>query len=162
MKFWDKVKSWFDNMARERQISVQDNGTERWRAEISPLKLTAIGVGIVAVVFVVLLLLVAYTPLLDLLPGYRTSATKAREMLIRNIVRTDSLERRLNEMLIYNENRILVVGGKTPAMQSSKNDSLQHYKEYVAPSKEDSLLRRKMENDERYRPRKSTAEAKND
>ena len=93
----------------------------------------------------------AYTPLLDLMPGYRTHAGRSREMLIRSIVRIDSLERKMNDMLTYNENRILVVSGKTPAMQSLKNDSLQRNKSFVAPSKADSLLRQKIENDERYR-----------
>ena len=54
-------------------------------------------------------------------------------------------------MLTYNENRILVVSGKTPAMQSVKNDSLQRAKAFVAPSQADSLLRQKIENDENYR-----------
>jgi murein DD-endopeptidase MepM/ murein hydrolase activator NlpD len=72
-------------------------------------------------------------------------------MLIRSIVRIDSLERKMNDMLTYNENRILVVSGKTPAMQSVKNDSIQRNKAFVAPSKADSLLRQKIENDEHYR-----------
>jgi murein DD-endopeptidase MepM/ murein hydrolase activator NlpD len=118
---------------------------------MSLFKFGAIMVAIVALIFAVLLLLVAYTPLLDLLPGYRTNAAQSREMLIRNIVRVDSLERKMKDMLTYNENRILVVNGKTPAVQSVQKDSLQQKSEFVHPSKADSLLRQKMENDERYR-----------
>ena len=151
MELWERMKEWADEATRKHQISLHDNGEERWSADISPLKLTTIGVAIVTLIFGVLLLLVAYTPILDLLPGYRTNAAQSREMLIHNIVRIDSLERKINDMLTYNENRILVVNGKTPAIQSVQKDSLEQNKEFVAPSKADSLLRKKMENDERYR-----------
>ena len=151
MRLLEILKEWFAKATHKRQFSLQVDGEERWFADMSALKFTAIGVAIVTLIFGVLLLLVAYTPLLDLLPGYRTNAAQSREMLIRSIVRIDSLERKLNDMLIYNENRILVINGKTPAIQSVKNDSLQQNKDFVAPSKADSLLRHKMENDERYR-----------
>ena len=145
------MNSWFNSIFRKRRFVLFDRDEERWHAELSPTSLTAIAVAVVTLVFGVLLVLVAYTPLLDLMPGYRTHAGRSREMLIRSIVRIDSLERKMNDMLTYNENRILVVGGKTPAMQSLKNDSLQRQKSYVAPSKADSLLRHKIESDERYR-----------
>ncbi|MBE6211868.1 MAG: M23 family metallopeptidase [Rikenellaceae bacterium] len=151
MKHLDKINSWFGGVFRKRRISLLDNTEEQWHAELSPASLTAIGVAVVTLVFGILLILVAYTPILDLMPGYRTNAGRSREMLIRSIVRIDSLERKMNDMLTYNENRILVVSGKTPAMQSVKNDSLQRNKSFVAPSKADSLLRKKIENDERYR-----------
>jgi murein DD-endopeptidase MepM/ murein hydrolase activator NlpD len=136
---------------RKRRVSLIDNDEEQWHAELSPATLTAIGIAVVTLIFGVLLILVAYTPLLDLMPGYRTNAGRSREMLIRSIVRIDSLERKVNDMLTYNENRILVVSGKTPAMQSVKSDSLQRNKGFVAPSKADSLLRQKIENNEQYR-----------
>ena len=145
------INSWIGGVLRKRRISVFDNEEEQWRADVSPVMLTTICIALVTLVFGVLLLLVAYTPLLDLMPGYRTNAGRSREMLIRSIVRLDSLERKMNDMLTYNENRILVVGGKTPTMQSVKSDSVQRNKAYVAPSKADSLLRNKIENDDRYR-----------
>ena len=151
MGLFKRINSWFGGIFRKRKISVLDNNEEHWHAELSPVMMTTIGVAVVTLIFGVLLLLVAYTPLLDLMPGYRTNAGRSREMLIRSIVRIDSLERKMNDMLTYNENRILVVSGKTPAMQSVKNDSIQRNKAFVAPSKADSLLRQKIENDERYR-----------
>lgn len=155
MKLFQVINTWLGNIVRKRQIVLFDKQEERWRADLSPIAFGAISVAIVTLIFGVLLLLVAYTPLLDLMPGYRTNAGRSREMLIRSIVRIDSLERKMNDMLTYNENRILVVGGKTPAIQSVKNDSLQRSKTFVAPSREDSLLRQKMENDERYKLNKT-------
>lgn len=159
MKLWERIKILFAKITRKHQISLHDDGEERWNADISPLKLTAIGVAIVTIIFGVLLLFVAYTPILDLLPGYRTKASQSREMLIRNIVRLDSLEQKLLDMIAYNESRILVVNGKTPALKSVQNDSLQQNKEFVAPSRADSLLRHKMENNARYRLNESDASA---
>ena len=151
MGVFKRVNLWFGGLVRKRHIAIFDNEEERWHADLSPAMLTTIGVAVVTLVFGLLLVLVAYTPLLDLMPGYRTNAGRSREMLIRSIIRIDSLERKMNDMLTYNENRILVVSGKTPAMQSIKNDSLHRSKSFVAPSKADSLLRHKIENDERYR-----------
>ena len=151
MGLWERLKNGVAEITRKHQITLQDDGEERWSADISPLKFTTICVAVVTLIFGVLLLLVAYTPILDLLPGYRTNAAQSREMLIHNIVRIDSLERKMNDLLTYNENRILVVNGKTPAMYSVQKDSLDQNKEFVAPSKADSLLRQKMTNDPRYR-----------
>ena len=155
MKLFQKINTWLGNIVRKRHIAILDKEEERWRADLSPMTFGAICVAIITLIFGVLLLLVAYTPLLDIMPGYRTNAGRSREMLIRSIVRIDSLERKMNDMLTYNENRILVVSGKTPAIQSVKNDSLQRSKTIVAPSREDSLLRQKMENDERYKLNKT-------
>ncbi len=151
MGLFKRINSWFGNITSKRHISVQNNGEESWHADLSPMMLTTICIAVVSLIFGVLLILVAYTPLLDVMPGYRTHAGRSREMLMHSIVRIDSLERKMNEMLTYNENRILVLSGKTPTMQSVKTDSLQRNKSFVSPSKEDSLLRQKMENDERYR-----------
>lgn len=151
MKFLERLNSWFAEARRKRSFTISDNQEELWHAELSPLKLTAIGVAVVTILFAVQLLLVAYTPLLDLMPGYRTNAGRSREVLIRSIVRIDSLERKVNDLINYNENRILVVRGKTPAVPSVQNDTLNRAKGFVAPSKADSLLRQKIENDESYR-----------
>ena len=159
MGLFKSVNSWFGTIVRKRHIAVFDNEEKRWHADLLPVMLTTIGIAVVTLVFGVLLILVAYTPLLDLMPGYRTNAGRSREMLIRSIIRIDSLERKMNDMLTYNENRILVVSGKTPAMQSVKSDSLHRSKSFVAPSKADSLLRHKIENDERYRLNESTPNA---
>lgn len=145
------INSWFGKIASKRHISVVNDGEERWHADVSPIMFTTICVAIVSLIFVVLLLLVAYTPLLNLVPGYSAKVARSREALTQNIVRLDSLECKMNEMLVYNENRLLVMNGRTPAMQSVKNDSLRSNKKFVSPSKEDSLLRYKIENDERYR-----------
>lgn len=151
MRLFKMINSWFGSIVRKRHIVILDNDAEQWRADLSPAMIATICVAIITLLFGAMLLVVTYTPLLDLMPGYRTNVGRSREQLIHSIIRVDSLERKMNEMLAYNENRILVVGGKTPTMQSVKNDSLHRNKTIVSPSKADSLLRHKIENDERYR-----------
>lgn len=151
MRVFKSINSWFGKIAGKRHISVTSDGEERWHADISPMMFTTICVAIISLIFGAVLLLVAYTPLLNFVPGYSAKVARSREALTQNIVRLDSLEHKMNEMLVYNENRLLVMSGRTPAMQSVKNDSLRTNKKFVAPSKEDSLLRQKVENDKRYR-----------
>lgn len=152
MNLFDKVARWWPNIFRKRKISIiePETGSERWYAHLSPISMVMSGVALVTIVFALLLILVAYTPLLDMLPGYRTDATRSRQTLIRALIRVDSIERKMNDMLIYNENRILVVDGKMPAISSVRSDSVAFDKSIVPPSSSDSLLRRQMENDRRY------------
>ena len=152
MKSIKDINLW-GNLMRKRRVAIYDNESEQWHAELSPATIIAASIAVVALIFGILLLLVAYTPILDTLPGYRTNAGHSREMLVRSIVRIDSLERKMNDMLAYNENRILVVSGKTPAMRTTQSDSLRRDRSLIVPSKEDSLLRRQIENDERYKLR---------
>lgn len=152
-------ESWLRNIFRKRRISINNPATneESWYAHLSPMAMVTSGIAIVAIIFGILLLVVAYTPILDIMPGYRTDASKSRETLIRNLIRIDSLERKMNEVLAYNESRILVVEGKTPTMRSKINDSLSYSKKIIAPSRADSLFRRQMENDKNYALRSDAA-----
>ncbi len=152
MRFFRAISNWWHGIFRKKRISViePESGEEKWYTHLSAVSLTMSCVALISIIFAILLTLVAYTPLLDMMPGYRTDASKARETLIRNLIRVDSLERKLNDMLIYNENRILVVDGKTPTTSSVRSDSLSSNKSIVPPSHADSLFRRQMEDDRNY------------
>ena len=152
MKMFEKISLWWHNIFRKRRVAIiePDTNTESWYTHLSPVAMAMSFVAMVSIVFAVLLALVAYTPLLDMLPGYRTDATRSRQTLISALIRVDSLERKMNDMLIYNENRILVVDGKMPAISSIKGDTVTFDKNVVPPSAADSLFRRQMENDRRY------------
>ncbi len=93
----------------------------------------------------------AYTPVLELLPGYRTEADRMRESLVHNIIRLDSMERMMNDMMTYNENIALVLEGRTPVVRSFiGSDSVRTDNKVVLRSREDSLLRAEMEGDGPY------------
>lgn len=152
MKLFEKISLWWHNIFRKRKVAIiePESGVERWYAHLSPMAMTMTAVALVSIVFALLLVLVAYTPLLDMLPGYRTDASRSRQTLIRTLIRVDSLERKVNDMLVYNENRILVVDGKMPAMSSVRSDSMAFDKSIVPPSGADTIFRRQMENDRLY------------
>ncbi len=152
MKLFEKISLWWHNIFRKRKVAIiePESGVERWYAHLSPMAMTMTAVALVSIVFALLLVLVAYTPVLDMLPGYRTDASRSRQTLIRTLIRVDSLERKVNDMLVYNENRILVVDGKMPAMSSVRSDSVAFDKSIVPPSGADTIFRRQMENDRLY------------
>ena len=152
MKLFEKISLWWHNIFRKRKVAIiePESGVERWYAHLSPMAMTMTAVALVSIVFALLLVLVAYTPLLDMLPGYRTDASRSRQTLIRALIRVDSLERKVNDMFVYNENRILVVDGKMPAMSSVRSDSVAFDKSIVPPSGADTIFRRQMENDRLY------------
>lgn len=156
MKFkgnpFKELSAGFRDFFRKRRISVCDaeSRREKWHTHMSPMGIMLGLVSVIFIIFCIILMLVAYTPVLDYLPGYRTDASKSRETLIQNLIRIDSLERKMNDMLAYNESIILVMNGKTPTMRTVQNDSLRHDKSIVPPSRQDSLLRREMEGNGEY------------
>lgn len=143
----------FRKLGRQHRFSMNDITTdsEEWNVILSPLGIIAGFTALVALIFAGVLILLAYTPVIDLLPGYKTEAIRSREFMMENIMRVDSLERIMNDMMAYNENIAILVGGRTPAVKTSyAADSLYRAKGIVAPSAEDSLLRAQMLGDTPY------------
>ncbi|MEE1099256.1 MAG: M23 family metallopeptidase [Alistipes sp.] len=153
MKFFRNISSWFRELLRKRRLSISNvaNNEEEWYVHISPAALFSAFVAMIIVLFIILLTLVAYTPVLEFLPGYRTEATRSREMLIENTMRMDSIERVINRMLTYNESVIMVLEGRSPVIPSrAENDSLNLDKSLILPNAADSALRAQMEGDGVY------------
>ena len=148
---------WRDLFRRRRitMLNATDN-TEEWHMHLSPANFFAGAVAVVLLLFIVVLSLVAYTPVLEFLPGYRTAADRSRESVVQNILRLDSMERVMNDMMTYNENIALILEGKTPVARTiTTSDSTRRSKVLVMPSPEDSVLRAQMESDGPYALSKS-------
>ena len=145
-----KINGWF----RKKRISMSDPilREEEWNVHISPAGLLGAVMAAVLLLFVVVLVLVAYTPVLDVFPGYRTAAEKQYDDLVQNIMRIDSLERRMSDMLTYNENIAMILEGRTPVVRTPLNDAdtTKLDKTLVPPSLFDSLLRAEMEGEGDY------------
>ena len=116
---------------------------EDWSVHVSKAALVGSAIVFVLLLFVLVLVLVAYTPILDVFPGYRTSAERQQDELVHNIMRIDSLERRMSDMLTYNENIAMILEGRTPVVRTPLNDgdTTRLDKTLVPPSEFDSLLR---------------------
>lgn len=150
---------------RPHRLSMQDvNAPEReWHIFLTPWGIIAAMLAFVVIVFVGVLLLVAYTPITNLLPSYRSEALRSREEMMQNIMRLDSLERKMNDMVAYNENIAILVRGGSPAVRTATSaDSLSHSKNIVPPSAEDSLLRAQMTGNSAYNLDNTVRPAAND
>lgn len=149
------IRHWWRGVLRKRRFNMLNatDNTEEWHMHISPASIFAALVAFVLLLFIITLSLVAYTPVLEFLPGYRTEADRSRESLIQNILRVDSMERMMNDMMTYNDNIALIMEGKTPVARtytSTSSDSARITKVLVMPSPEDSLLRLQMEGEGEY------------
>ena len=163
MNILKTIRSWWHGFFRKRRFAMLNasNSSEGWYIHLSPASIIAGLVAFVLFFFILVLTLMAYTPVLEFLPGYRTEADKARESLVQNIIRVDSIQRVMNDMMTYNENIALIMEGQTPVAHTySKSDSTRANKILVMPSHEDSLLRAQMEGDGEYSLTKSGASPK--
>lgn len=135
-------------LTTKRQISMRDceSGESDWKIRISPLALGVVVVAGFLVLTTILLLLMAYTSMLDVLPGYRTKAERMTDELTENIMRIDAMERTMADSLKYNEVVTTILSGNTPTLYSTvMTDTIRYDKSTVMPTRADSLLRRVLE-----------------
>jgi hypothetical protein len=146
-------KSWWHGFTAKQRISVtdSDDGHEQWYMYISPSRLL-IGVAVLIVMlFVAVGLIVAYTPIMDTIPGY--PGEKSREKLIQGIMRLDSLEREMSYLTVYSDNIALIMEGKTPIVRdvSKIGDSIEiKDKVMIPPSEADSIFRAELQGNGSY------------
>lgn len=153
MKFLMRIRAWWHGLFRKRRFNMLNatDNSEEWHIHLSPASIFAGLVAFVLLLFILTLSLVAYSPVLEFLPGYRTEADRSRESLLQNIIRLDSMERMMNDMMTYNRNIALIMEGRTPVARTlATSDSSRISKVLVMPSAEDSLLRAQMEGDGEY------------
>jgi murein DD-endopeptidase MepM/ murein hydrolase activator NlpD len=132
----------------KRRLSVRDGHTDKelWHIYLSPVNIVSVALALLLIVLATVVTLVAYTPLLDLIPGY--PGNRSREALVANIMRLDSMERKLSSLQVYSDNMTLVLEGRIPTTRGvvPSSDSARLGREIIVPpSREDSLLRRAIE-----------------
>lgn len=153
MELIKKTSAWWSSLFRKRRFNMTNatDNSEEWHIHLSPASIFAGFTGFVLLLFIIVLSLVAYTPVIEFLPGYRTEADRSRENLAHSIIRLDSIERVMKDMMTYNENIGLIMEGKTPVARTLESkDNERKDKAAVLPSPEDSLLRSQMEGDGLY------------
>ena len=130
------------------QLSMRDRKSDEihWRVNISQLGLIGGLLALVVIIFITLMLLMAYTPILDILPGYRTRADRMHNDLTHNIMRLDSLERHMEMIMEYNEAVTQIMSGSTPTLHSTVlTDTIRYDKSRILPTRADTLLRAALE-----------------
>lgn len=153
MQFFKKIAILWRQLFQKRRLSITrvDNPSDEWHMHLSPASLLAACFSFVLVMFLLVLTLVAYSPVLEMLPGFRSEANRSRESLMQNIIRLDSMERVMNQMMTYNENIAMIMAGKSPVVRTVEtSDSTRQNTILVMPSEQDSVLRAQMEGEGPY------------
>lgn len=104
---------------RERnKLSLRNvrTGQEIWHVFVSRINMVLAVVALLLVVFVAVLTTVAYTPVLDLIPGYPGS--RSREALIANIMKLDSLSAEVSRWEAYHANFARILDGQVPVAEN--------------------------------------------
>lgn len=146
------------NIAVKHRVSLRNKeDNEVWYAIISPLKFIGILFLWIAIVFLVTVIISAYTRLLNVVPGY--DGITSRDRLIENIIKLDSLQTEAEYMQLYIENVAQMMEGKASLVHSlvpQNKNQISTSKEVVFPSRVDSLLRTQIETEDRFKLSKST------
>jgi murein DD-endopeptidase MepM/ murein hydrolase activator NlpD len=151
MNLFSAISGLYRYLFRRHRLVVQDetDNSEQWHMHISLARIFAAMLAFVLLMFVLILSMVAYTPVLEFLPGYK--ANTSRELLLHNISRLDSISQQLRLMRDYSDNVALIMEGKTPVVRNiMKQDSGKVDKTLVPTNREDSLLRRQMQGEGPY------------
>lgn len=111
-----EIKKILTYLNQKNKLSLRNirTGHEVWHIFISRLNLIFVAISAFIVLFALALTLIAYTPILDLIPGY--PGNRAREVLMTNIARLDSLEREVRRWEYYQNNLSqILTGNMVPA-----------------------------------------------
>ena len=155
-------KRLWSQLTDKRQLSMRDRDSDEshWKMNITPIGVISGISAFVIILFVVLMLLMAYTPILEILPGYKTRSEKMRDQMVESIMHIDSMERLMGRMLEYNDAVTKIINGSTPTLHSTiLTDSIQYDKTTVLPTRADSLLRSILERSEGEYSLENTREA---
>ena len=95
-----------------------------WSAKLTRFKMFVIVLFFIASVITITSLLVAYTPIRELIPGYPSEAV--RDMIVKNVILTDSLEQQIKVRDDYFEQIRTILGGDVPQDDYEKLDTFVH------------------------------------
>lgn len=113
-----KLKEIVGYLRERNKLSLRNvrTGQEIWHVFVSRINMVLAAVALLLVVFVATLTTVAYTPVLDLIPGYPGS--RSREALIANIMKLDSLSAEVRRWEEYHANFAKILDGQIPLSET--------------------------------------------
>lgn len=145
-----KSHNFFNFLTEKHKLSLRNirSGQEIWHIFPSRLNLILASLSLVVILFVIILTTVAYTSILDFIPGY--PGNKSRKLIVENIARLDSLESQVRDWELYTRTLSLILEGYV--IQPSTPDSIKGgIKGGIFPrSVSDSLLRHQIHTDTSY------------
>ncbi len=149
----DKISAWWRELFRRRRLAMfsSRDGREVWYTHISPLNIFMAILTILILMFGIVLSLATYSAVLEILPGYKNKTIETHRAMIESIVRIDSMERVINNMMIYSENVAMIMSGNVAQVDAMiLADTISLDKNIVSPSSIDTALRAQMEGEGRY------------
>jgi murein DD-endopeptidase MepM/ murein hydrolase activator NlpD len=133
-----------------RLVFFNDNTFEEvWHLRLSLLNVLSM-VGTISLLLIILVtVLIAFTPLRELIPGYPNEDMRRTNVL--NAIRLDSLEKQLHIRDQYFNNLNALISGGEPVKYEIPRDSTKSYKNIkFTKSVHDSLLRQRIEEEEQF------------
>jgi murein DD-endopeptidase MepM/ murein hydrolase activator NlpD len=123
---------------------------ERFSVELSPLNVIAVVGATFFLCAAIFISIIVFTPIKELIPGYADNSLKER--VINTAIKADSLQEELRKREFYVSNLLNILQGnpsqeriEDPSELYSKPKSIDFKR-----SKDDSILRAKIESEERY------------
>ncbi len=145
-------RKWLDRLRNRYRLVVMNDDTfeERFSLRLTPLGFLIL-IGSVSIVMVILVIsLVAFTPLREYIPGY--ADVQMRRDIDKMMLRSDSIEREAAAREAYLKNIATILSGNDkPENPANPKDTTKNYSNLnFRPSKEDSMLREEIESQDQY------------
>ncbi len=144
-------KRYLSKLKNKYRFSIYNDQTfeEVWFLRLSRLNVMAFFGGFSFFLITLVIVLIAFTPLREFIPGYPDANT--RRQIVQNALKVDSLEQKLDYWQQYLTTLQAIVNGENPPALEAKPDTTVKSKDIVfTKSEEDSLLRAQIENNEQY------------
>jgi len=137
---WKRFTAWMRN--RYRLVIMNDSTfEEKWSLRLTPLGVVILVSSISIVMTILVISLVAFTPLREYIPGYADVGMRRDLEKVRS--RVDSMQRKMKADSLYLDNLHKVLSGSLqPEKPANPRDTTKKYQKLdLKPSKDDSLFR---------------------
>ncbi len=143
----------FHKLKYKYRLAIMNDETleEKFSFLLSPLNVFTWGGAIIILFFFLGIVIIAFTPLREYIPGYADFETKKRALYA--ALKADSLEKEIAVKDTYLQNIKQIMEGQNPDnfQSETKKDTSGNYSSInVKKSKEDSALREQIESEEKY------------
>jgi len=147
----EKKGGFFRKLRNKYRLIIYNDDTfeEVWFFRLSRLNVIAV-LGTSSIVLIALVsLLIAFTPLKEFIPGYPKGNVKMN--MISNNQKLDSIQQELKLREQYLNNLSRIISGETPKEKTTSRDTAVQQNDITfESSKHDSILRKQIEEEEKY------------
>jgi len=141
----------FSNWKHQYRITIFNDHTfqEVWKLRITKKDFVTLVGSIIFLLIVLVIVLIAFTPIRELIPGYPDG--NERRNIVMNALMVDSIKKEIELRDRYFENMKRIISGEMPEDFSNEQDTNISFQDITfKKSLEDSLLRRQIESEEEY------------